>query len=463
MRLFDFLRKTNLNLELDKENKEFWDAVNCVLYGEDRLIFVTGKAGTGKTTFLKYIKDKRSDVVILAPTGVAALNAGGQTLHSFFQIDPNLLFVKNDKRLRHKRNQADPNQSIIYDYFKYGTDKLEIIKNLDILIIDEVSMVMCNLMDVIDRLLRVFRKNFYEPFGGVKVVLIGDPFQLKPVDKNFVMLENDYESPYFFHSDVIKKNKMKCIELKKIYRQSDTEFIDLLNKIRIKEIPCVDYLESLNKRVRRIDDDTCINLKITNNSADQTNQTKLDSLKGKEYTYEAIIIGIFPPGTNDNNYPTNKTLKLKVGAKIMFVKNNWSKGYCNGTLGKIVELKKNEIIAEIEDNFGKISRINIEKEKWENISYVRKKNTTEGEVIGTFLQYPIKLAWAITVHKSQGLSFARVFAEVGGSFTHGQVYVALSRCKSLDGLVLENRIEEKNIIVDKEVLEFATKINKTPT
>ncbi|HEY8783573.1 MAG TPA: AAA family ATPase [Mucilaginibacter sp.] len=447
------------NIELDETNVEFNNASDLVTH-TDRLIYLTGKAGTGKTTFLKYLKQTTNkNTVILAPTGVAAINAGGQTIHSFFQIKPSV-YVPNDIRLRTRVGVDDTDKSTIYDHFKYFKERLEIIKGMQLLIIDEISMVRCDLLDVIDRLLRVYRKREFEPFGGVQVILIGDTFELPPIAEfeQWEILNQFYESPFFFSSKAIGKNKPIYIELKKIYRQNEQEFIELLNRIRINQITQNDLI-SLNSKLNPTfspnNNNNYITLATHNKIVDSTNSTKLLELTTELRLFEAATTGTFP----DNIMPTNRILELKEGAQIMFIKNDKQKRYYNGKIAKIKSIIENEIIAE----FSEGNEITVEKETWNNIKYLWNddKKKIEEEVVGTFKQYPIKLAWAITIHKSQGLTFERVIADLGAAFSSGQVYVALSRCTSFNGIVLKTRIDRNAITTDPRVLNFAK--NETPS
>jgi hypothetical protein len=447
------------NVILDETNEEFFFASELEKYGH-KLIYLTGKAGTGKTTFLKYLRETTTkNTVILAPTGVAAINAGGQTIHSFFQIKPSV-YIPDDKRLRTIADTNDSDRSTILDHFKYFKERIQIIRGLELLIIDEISMVRCDLLDVIDRLLRVFRKRLNEPFGGVQVILIGDTFQLPPI-ADFVeweLLQPHYKSPFFFSSKVIEQNKPIYIELKKIYRQNEQEFIDILNRVRINQVTTAG-LDLLNSKYNPTfvpnENQSYITLATHNPIVDATNLTKLEELTTELKSFEATISGVFP----DKFLPTDKILRLKEGAQIMFIKNDRSKRYFNGKIAKLSKIEDDKIIVEISEG----NEIKVEKQEWENVKYTwdDKEKRIKEEVIGTFSQFPIKLAWAITVHKSQGLTFERVIADLSAAFTSGQVYVALSRCTSFSGLVLKTKIDQKAIITDPEVLLFAQ--NETPS
>jgi energy-coupling factor transporter ATP-binding protein EcfA2 len=448
------------NEELDETNVEFNYASDFVKH-TDRLVYLTGKAGTGKTTFLKYLRETTTkNTVILAPTGVAAINAGGQTIHSFFQL-PYGPFVLNDKRLRTSKDLGDLDDTTIYSTFRYREDKRIILEQLELLIIDEISMVRCDTLDVIDRLLRVFRKKPHSTFGGVQVILIGDTFQLPPIAKfdQWEILKDYYQSPFFFSSKIVIDHKPIYIELKKIYRQKEQEFIDLLNKIRVNQISDLE-LYNLNKKYNPTFSSNGLNnhiiLSTTNAQVNQTNVTKLDELTTELKIFEGEITGIFPNDISGNYVlPTEQNLHLKVGAQVMILKNDAGefKRYFNGKIGKVASLDENRIIVEFSDQ----SKVQIEKASWNNIKYTwnKDKRKIEEKIAGTFTQYPLRLAWAITVHKSQGLTFERVYADLGSAFEDGQVYVALSRCTSLNGLVLKTQIPRSKIRTNKKVIEFA--------
>jgi len=441
------------NIKLDEDNIEFNNALDIIKHTK-KTVYLTGKAGTGKTTFLKYLKTTvNKNMVVVAPTGVAAVNAGGQTIHSFFQIAPSL-FVPNDKRLRKSANMGDNDKSTIFEHFNYSEEKQKIINALEILVIDEVSMVRCDLLDVIDRLLRIFRKKEALPFGGVQVVLIGDTFQLPPIlkDEEKEILMPHYESEFFFSSNVIQKIKPIYIELKKIYRQKDQRFINLLNKIRNSDLTH-DQLKSLNTKYDPNFDfekhTNCIMLCTHNEKVREINNEKLSRLTSSLQNFEATLAGEFP----DRNFPTEKRLEIKIDAQVMFIKNDKDKKYYNGKIGKIVRIEGEKIIVEDEAK----NQIEVEQQVWKNIKYNwnEEKGEIEDEELGSFTQYPLKLAWAITVHKSQGLTFEKIIADLGNAFAAGQVYVALSRCTSFEGLVLASKIPHQAIKTDKRVIAFA--------
>ena len=446
------------NIELDKENAEFNYAAEFIRH-TDKLVYLTGKAGTGKTTFLKYIKGSTNkNTVILAPTGVAAINAGGVTIHSFFQF-PFGPFVPNDLRLRTSSIGSERKETI-YDTFQYQEEKRNIIQNLELLIIDEISMVRCDTLDVIDKILRVFRNKPFLPFGGVQVILIGDTFQLPPIAnrEEWSILSQFYKTPFFFSAKAIENEKPLYIELKKIYRQNEQEFIDLLNRVRVNQVKPNDFqiLNSKYQPAFSANGSDYIILATHNKIVNETNLTRLNELATEQFTFEAKVTDVFP----DKMKPTDHYLQLKVGAQIMFIKNDSGdrKRYFNGKIGKIKELKKDKIVTVFDNE----QEVEVERAEWQNIKYTYNKESKsiEEEIIGTFEQFPIKLAWAITVHKSQGLTFEKVIADLGGAFASGQVYVALSRCTSFNGLVLKTQLHPGAIKTDPRVIEFAK--NETP-
>ncbi|MBK6344349.1 MAG: AAA family ATPase [Bacteroidales bacterium] len=446
------------NIPIDENNPEFRYAAEFVLH-TNRMLYLTGKAGTGKTTFLKLLKHiSNKNMVVLAPTGVAAVNAGGQTIHSFFNIKPSV-YVPGDKRLRVRVPPDDPDKSMINDHFRYHRDKLEIIRGLELLVIDEISMVRCDLLDVIDRLLRVFRKREFTPFGGVQVVLIGDTFQLPPIvnQDDWSILGQFYKSPFFFSSRALQDQKPVYIELKKIYRQTDQDFIDLLNRIRINSLDPGD-LNLLNSRFLHgftpEQEEDYIILATHNRMVEETNEMRLREINEPLHRFEAMVDGIFP----EHSYPADAMLKLKEGAQVMFLRNDRNKRFYNGKIGHVIEISEEGLFVELPE--GDI--ISVEREEWANIRYSwdSKESKVIEDPVGSFVQYPLKLAWAITVHKSQGLTFEKIIADLGEAFAPGQVYVALSRCTSFPGVLLKTPLTGRAIMTDPVVLEFAG--NETP-
>ncbi|RLB86311.1 MAG: helicase [Deltaproteobacteria bacterium] len=408
-------------------------------------IFLTGKAGTGKTTFLHNLKKNTAKrTIVTAPTGVAAINAGGVTLHSFFQL-PFGPFIPGSET-------SEGNQKRL---FRFSKEKIRIIKSLDLLIIDEISMVRADLLDAVDAVLRRHRRN-NKPFGGVQLLMIGDLHQLSPVAKpdEWQLLQQHYTSVYFFSSHALELTQFHTIELTHIYRQSDVNFIKLLNQVRDNRLdgPSV---EKMNQRYIRNftpeDDQGYITLTTHNRNADAMNLTRLRALAGKQHSFKAKISGDF----SEHIYPTPGTLLLKEGAQVMFLRNDVSgeKQYYNGKIGKIKTIS-NQYIRILCP--GDSNEISVEPVEWENIRYTLNpaNQEVEQEVIGKFKQYPLKLAWAITIHKSQGLTFEKAVIDTESAFAHGQVYVALSRCKTLEGMVLSSPIPPRGIQRDEAVLGF---------
>lgn len=445
-------------MQKDIENELFNMAADVVNYTSCNL-FLTGKAGTGKTTFLKYIKEHtHKNAVVVAPTGVAAINAGGVTMHSFFQL-PFTPFISNETKIF--GNSATTDKHTLIRNIRFNKQKIELINELELLIIDEVSMLRADMLDAIDEILRYFRNRRNEPFGGVQVLFIGDLFQLPPVvlDEEWIHMKGHYESPFFFSAKVIEQNPPLFIELKKIYRQSEQEFIQLLNNIRNNEMNEDDY-ELLHQRYRpeAMDTfDTAITLTTHNRTADRINQHELNKLESTSFRFSGEIKGDF----SDKALPTEMHLELKEGAQIMFIKNDTSpeKRYFNGKLATIKRINETEItVVPAESEYELI----LEKETWENIRYSLNKETNkvEEEEIGSFTQFPVRLAWAITIHKSQGLTFDKAVIDAGSSFASGQVYVALSRCRSLQGVVLLSRISAQSVQNDERIISFASRENK---
>ncbi len=426
----------------------------------DRSVFLTGKAGSGKTTFLKHIiSSTHKNAVVVAPTGVAAINAGGVTMHSFFQLPFGPYIPGTQKRF----NGVEVSDSYsLFKNIRFGADKRELLRELQLLIIDEVSMVRCDMLDAMDAILRYFRKSPDKPFGGVQVLYIGDLFQLPPVAKNeeWEILKDYYESPFFFHSQAVLNSPPLYIELKKIYRQSDQKFIDLLNRVRNNQIVNSDLQilnDKFNNQFSPAASENYITLCTHNYKADSVNASELAKLKTPLHRFRGSITGEF----SDKALPTEMELQLKEGAQIIFIKNDSDplKRYYNGKIAVIKSLSEDEIIVKFPDNG---QELKIEKETWRNIRYAfnRENEKVEEEEIGSFQQFPIRLAWAITIHKSQGLTFQRAIIDAGSSFAAGQVYVALSRCTSLDGIVLHSKIGADSISTDERVIAFARKENE---
>lgn len=433
------------------ENPQLEMAFNFVQY-TNRNVFLTGKAGTGKTTFLhnlKKVSPKR--MIVVAPTGVAAINAGGVTIHSFFQL-PFGPFTpaQNDEDSKENRNVQ-----------KFTREKINIIRSMDLLVIDEISMVRADVLDAIDDVLRRY-KNKHKPFGGVQLLMIGDIQQLAPVikDDEWAILRQWYNSIYFFSSRALNMTEYIGIELKHIYRQKDSVFINMLNKIRDNSID-EDLLTEINKRYdpefAKNTPEGYIILTTHNHQARSINDRMLAKINDKEHCFKAHSQGEFP----EYAYPTDKELILKEGAQVMFVKNDTSreKLFYNGKIGVIDKINKDNVVVKCN---GDEECIMVELAEWQNIKYSINDATEEiqEEVVGTFIQYPLKLAWAITIHKSQGLTFEKAIIDASAAFAHGQVYVALSRCKTLEGLVLSSKLTQRSIISDTTVQRFSGKVSE---
>lgn len=422
-------------MERNDELRIAWDFVE----NTGRSIFLTGKAGTGKTTFLKAVVEKsRKRSIVVAPTGVAAINAGGMTIHSFFQL-PLSPFVP---------------EAQIKSKFDFGREKRKIISSIDLLIIDEISMVRADLLDAIDSVLRRYRDR-YQPFGGVQLLMIGDLAQLTPVvtPEDERLLKPYYDTPYFFGSKALAQTEYVTIQLEKVYRQQDDTFISILNHIRDGK-PTAEDLALLNSRVMPTlsrSEESYIRLTTHNNLANNYNDNELRKLPSRSFLFHAEIEGTFP----EYSYPTGETLELKVGAQVMFVKNDPTaeRRYYNGRIGHVTYVDDHRILILCE---GDSNAIEVEPLEWENTRYTLNPETREIEtdVQGVFKQYPLRLAWAITIHKSQGLTFDHAIIDANQSFAPGQVYVALSRCRTLEGLALAQPLQERSIISDEQVNSY---------
>ena len=445
---------TVANITPDTSNQLFNIAVDLVNQSS-RNIFLTGKAGTGKTTFLKYIRsNSRKQMAIVAPTGVAAINAGGVTIHSFFQL-PITPFIPGSKGYGPNDDIADRHS--LLSRLRLNSEKRKIIQELELLIIDEISMVRCDTLDAIDTVLRHVRKR-YDRFGGVQVLFIGDMYQLPPVvpEQEWQILSEFYNSPFFFDSKVIQEEPPVYIEFNKIYRQSEERFIKLLNQVRNNSMD-EEGLKILDSRLipnfNRNKNDGYIILTTHNRKADLINAEELQRINDKAITYKAEIQGDFP----EKAYPAEEQLLLKPGAQVMFIKNDTSdrgKRYFNGKIGVIKKIEENKVIVQCRDETGEIE---VTKESWDNIRYSLNQKTRklEEEVLGSFMQYPLRLAWAITIHKSQGLTFEKAIIDAEAAFAPGQVYVALSRCTSLAGMVLQTKIKPTGLYNDSRIVAFS--------
>ena len=423
------------------EHNEIFDLAYRFVTETNENIFLTGKAGTGKTTFLKYLKENSTkNIVVAAPTGVAAINAGGVTLHSLFQLPFHpFLPTKNNK-------------DELLAKIRYNKQRQQLLRKMELLVIDEISMVRCDVMDAIDTILKHARRNYHLPFGGVQLLCIGDLHQLPPVAQNheWNILSEYYASPFFFDSLSIKEQSPLLIELDKIYRQKEESFVRLLNKVRNNHMDADDF-EDLHLRFDPgflpDRDEKYITLTSHNKQADQINEQELYKLSTATFRYKAIVEGDFP----ENMYPVELELSLKESAQVMFLKNDAiQKRYYNGKIGVIKSLTKDKIIVVCDG-----AEIEVGIETWENSRYTlnRADGKLEQETLGTFTQYPLRLAWAITIHKSQGLTFEKVMIDAGAAFSSGQVYVALSRCTSLAGIVLLSKIAPTAIHSNENVIK----------
>lgn len=409
-------------------------------------IFLTGKAGTGKTTFLKYLKGNCSkNIIVAAPTGVASINAGGVTLHSLFQL-PFYPFLPTKQ-----------GKEGLLKQLKFNATRLQLLRKMELLVIDEISMVRCDVMDAIDTILRSVKRNYDQPFGGVQLLCIGDLYQLPPVarQQEWGLLQEFYESPFFFDSMAIKEQLPLLIELDKIYRQKEDSFVRLLNKVRNNQMDEDDYEDLLlryNPNFRPEEEEKFITLTSHNKQADEINAKALLGILRPSYNYEAKVEGDFA----EHLFPADFKLELKEGAQVMFLKNDVNqKRYFNGKIAVVKRLNKEEVIVDCDG-----LEINVGMEVWENNKYVLNKETgkLEEDVLGTFMQFPLRLAWAITIHKSQGLTFDKVMIDAAAAFSSGQVYVALSRCTSLNGIVLLSKISPASLHSNQSVIDGQQKL-----
>lgn len=461
---------------IDTSTPEFQAALNLIRHTHHSL-FLTGKAGTGKSTFLRYVKENtKKKCVVLAPTGIAAINAGGVTLHSFFKL-PFHPLAPDDSRYAGRR---------IREFLKYSKDQIKLLQSLELIIIDEISMVRADIIDFIDRILRTFTHNFRQPFGGKQLLLIGDVFQLEPVVKadERDILSRFYTSPYFFSAHVFRQMELVSIELTKVYRQQDAQFVAVLDRIRSNRFSPADlalinsravaagseekteYSESLeypeNTGILATPDDPLLptHLGITlctrRDDVDFINDNELARLDGPSVTLHGRIRGDFP----STSLPTLLDLEIKLGAQIIFVKNDQDKQWVNGTLGTVIAFSEEPFGLVVFTEEGK--EVLVEETMWSNVRYTynEKEKKIEEEELGTFTQFPIRLAWAITIHKSQGLTFQRVTIDFGtGTFAGGQAYVALSRCTSLEGMTLKRPVSRSDVFVRPEIVNFAAHFN----
>ncbi len=440
---------------IDTNNPEFQNALRLIQYTHNS-VFLTGKAGTGKSTFLKYVcQHTKKKYVVLAPTGIAAINAGGSTLHSFFKL-PFHPLLPDDPQFIGRR---------LRDFLKYNSEHQKLLKKIELVIIDEISMVRADIIDFIDKVLRMYSGNTREPFGGKQLLLVGDVFQLEPVVKTDEreIINRFYPNPYFFSARVFQQMELVAIELKKVYRQTDQAFISILDRIRTNTAGASD-LQLLNTRYvppqqeKTTEDDKqemYVTIATRRDTVDYINEKKLAELPQAPVTLKGIVKGEFP----ENSLPTLPELILKTGAQIIFIKNDLEKRWVNGTIGTVTGFCEDGSLSICtEDGL----EYNVEQETWRNIrySYNETEKKIEEEELGTFTQYPVRLAWAITIHKSQGLTFSKVCIDfTGGIFAGGQAYVALSRCTSLEGITLKRQINPSDIFVRPEIVTFSRQFN----
>ena len=442
-------------MQVDTQNKEFQDALNLIQYTRQS-VFLTGKAGTGKSTFLKYVCEiTKKKHIVLAPTGIAAINAGGSTLHSFFKL-PFYPLLPDDPNFSLKGGK-------LHSFLKYTSAHRKLIKEVELVIIDEISMVRADIIDFIDKILRVYSQNMREPFGGKQILLVGDVYQLEPVLKNDEreIINRFYPTPYFFSARVFNEIELISIELTKVYRQTDKVFVNVLDHIRTNTAGAADLQlpnTRYNAKIEENESDMYITLATRRDTVDFINEKKLAELPGDSTIFTGEIKGEFP----ENSLPTQMELEVKPGAQIIFIKNDYERRWVNGTIGTIAGIDEDETLYVITED-GK--EVDVKKDSWRNIRYRYndKEKKIEEEELGVFIQYPIRLAWAITIHKSQGLTFSRVVVDfTGGVFAGGQAYVALSRCTSLDGIRLTKQITRGDIFVRPEIVNFAQRFNNRP-
>lgn len=447
--------------ELDVDNPEFRAALNLVEHTQ-RSVFLTGKAGTGKSTFLRYVTaHTRKRHVVLAPTGIAAVNVGGQTLHSFFKI-PFKPLLPDDPEFAPSR---------LRERMKYSRSFIKLLAGIDLIIIDEISMVRADIIDFIDKILRTYCRNKREPFAGKQLLFVGDIFQLEPVVTSDMrqVLSMHYVNPYFFSADVFREVSLVSVELRKVYRQDEPRFVEMLDRLRAGILDPADR-DAINARVTPAEPPApapkkpkapkaqkmVMTLATRRDVVEHINQEKLALIKRPERTFTGSVTGEFP----ESSLPAPRELCLKEGAQVVFVKNDRERRWVNGTVGRIVTCLPDKVEVELEDG----SRHVVEPERWPNIvySYDEKKHTVTENEIGAFTQLPLKLAWALTIHKSQGLTFSNLIIDMtGGAFTSGQTYVAMSRCRSLEGITLKAPLGPRDVFVSRAVRDFSRTFNDT--